>query len=189
MDANVLYSKTLRDWLFLMRLTGTGGIFQLHSTNDVVHEVMYHLRRRNPLRRGASLENVRQQILECLDEVVTEFDPSIRFPGKDEHDRHVHAAAVACRADILITQDRGFLELPNQDQLDYEIYHPDDFFVQFDDSAPRTVMDITQNQRRYWSTKKHHSGLVPALQKAGCPNFAKRVEGHLRTLSGVSPSV
>lgn len=185
-DANVLYSKTLRDWLFLLRLTGSGAIFQLHSTHDVVHEAMYHLRRRSPLRRGSSLEQVRQQILQSLDEVVTEFDPAIQFPGRDVHDRHVHAAAVACRADILITQDRGFLNLPNLDELDYEVYHPDDFFVQFDDSAPRTVMEVTQSQRRYWATKKHHSGLAAALRKAGCPNFAVRVEKHLKTLSGAT---
>lgn len=37
-DANVLYSRTLRDWTFLFR-GSTDGMFQLHSTEDVFAEV------------------------------------------------------------------------------------------------------------------------------------------------------
>ena len=183
-DANVLHSRTLRDWTFLLRLEGADEMFQLHSTDDVVAETVRSLRRRFPLMRGLQMGHVKEQILASLDEIVPDFDPSIPYAGKDPNDRHVHAAAVAARADILLTSDRGLLEMPDQDDLPYEVYAPDDFFLLVDDSASGLVMRVTDRQRRYWSSKKKHRGLVGALQDAGCPKFADRVNGHLRTLSG-----
>lgn len=184
-DANVLYSRTIRDWVFLLRLTGTGGIFQLHSTQDVITEAMYHLRKKSPLMKGRALALVRARIEDSLDEIVEDFDPSIHFYGDDVGDRHVHAAAIACRTDILVTMDEGFLALPNQDDLPYEIYHPDDFLVQVDDSAPQLVQAVTRDQRMYWRQKKHHSGLESALVKADCSKFAARIRAHLMKQSGV----
>ena len=186
-DANVLYSRTLRDWTLLLRLTGAGGMFQLHSTHDVIAEAMYHLRKSNPLARGKVLHEVRTRIEQSLDEVVEDFDPKITFPGSDIHDRHVHAAAVACRADKLLTCDKGFLGLTDEvrDQLDYEIYSPDEFFLLIDDSNPMLVREVTEVQRAYWATQKRSGGLENALIKAGCPEFAAKVRGHLKALSGI----
>ena len=41
-DANVLFSKTCRDWLYFLRQENE-GMFQLCSTNDVMVEVLYNL--------------------------------------------------------------------------------------------------------------------------------------------------
>ena len=48
-DANILFSKTLMDWLFFLREENP-GMFQLISTQDVFSEVLYNMRRNNPLR-------------------------------------------------------------------------------------------------------------------------------------------
>ncbi|MCH5643313.1 hypothetical protein [Gordonia sp. ABSL49_1] len=48
-DENVLWPKTLRDWLFLLRNATGGEMFTVCSTEDVVAEAIYTLRRKKPL--------------------------------------------------------------------------------------------------------------------------------------------
>ena len=184
-DANVLFSRTLRDWTLMLRLAGPSEMFQLHTTEDVLAETIRSLRRRFPMMNGRSMGEVRARIVESIDELVVDFDASIAYTGKDPNDRHVHAAAVASQADILLTIDKNLLNMPNADELPYEAYSPDDFFILVDDSAAKTVERVTDSQRAFWASKKHHSGLVQSLKDANCPQFAERVNGHLRVLSGV----
>ena len=49
--ANILFSKTLVDWLFFLREENL-GMFQLISTQDVFSEVLYNMRRNNPRAPG-----------------------------------------------------------------------------------------------------------------------------------------
>jgi len=53
-DANVFFSKTLTDWLFLLRFE-TEGMFQVHTTEDVCAEVIYRMRKKNPTAPGRLL--------------------------------------------------------------------------------------------------------------------------------------
>ena len=183
-DANVLFSRTLRDWLFLLR-EETGSMFQLHSTEDVLAEVVYRLRRAYPDRNGVETTRLRSVFEQNLDELVSDFDTSIEYHGSDPNDRHVHAAAVAGRSDILLTADYGFYNLADTDDLPYSVYGCDDFFLLVDDSDSASVLRVTDRQRHYWATR-HNGGrsIVGALGASGCSNFAVRVNQHLRTLSG-----
>jgi len=180
-DANVLYSRTLRDWLFLLRRE-TEGMFQVHSTEDVLAEVVYRLRRNNPTMEGGVITNLREKLVSAIDELVGDFDATIEYAGADANDRHVHAAAVASKAHILLTDDNGF---EGSDEDPYEVFTCDEFFLLVDDSASWMVERVVADQNAYWSKKRSHKSLVQALKDAGCPEFAKRVEGHLRSLSGV----
>lgn len=181
-DANVFCSRTLRDWTCLLRLH-TNGMFQLHTSEDVLAETIRTMRRLHPDASGGATTRLRAAILGSIDELVEEFDASITYAGTDPDDRHVHAAAVACRAHILLTEDRG---LTSVDESMYEVYRPDEFFVLIDDSAPWMVREVVRSQAKYWSTKPsgQRKSLSQALRDAGCPEFAKRVERHLRTLAG-----
>jgi len=49
------------------------------------------------------------------------------------NDQHVHAAAVACQAEIVLTSDGGFTAPGVVEELPYEVYPPDEFFVLVDD--------------------------------------------------------
>ena len=187
-DANILYSRTLRDWLFILRQEA-GNTFSLHTTEDVISEAFYHLRRDNTQWPGHMITQLRERLVASLDEVVGDYDPMIEYPFTDENDRHVHAAAVECRADFLLTADGGF-QAPRPDaELPYEVHTPDEFFLLVDDSNSDAVMRATDRQRAYWQ-KRADAGspamsLTSALNKADCPKFANRVEAHLRTLSGL----
>lgn len=164
-------------------------MYQLHSTVDVIAETMYHLRRNFPMADGRVTAQIDARLRDSLDEILDDYDSSIPYPGKDPDDRHIHAAVMHCRADILLTSDSGFDDPDVADLLDYEVYSPDDFFVLVDDSASACVQRVTEQQLRYWKSREvdgvKRKGLVDALKDAECPKFAERVETHLRTLSGV----
>jgi predicted nucleic acid-binding protein len=182
-DANVLYSRTLRDWLFLLRRE-TEGMFQIHTTEDVLAELVYTLRRNNPQMDGGVITNLRDKLVASIDELVGDFDATIEYTGADPNDRHVHAAAVASHAHVLLTDDGGF---KGSDDDPYEVFTCDDFFVLVDDSASWMVERVVADQNTYWSKKPgSRKTLSQALVDAGCPEFAKRVEIHLRTLSGAT---
>lgn len=179
-DANIFLSRTLMDWLFLLRAE-TGRMFSLVTSEDVLAEVGYSLRRMRPDAPGRLVVDRRARIVEFIDEVLTDFDGTVPYPGSDPDDRHVHAATLGSGADILLTNDSG---LQTSDDALYEVYRADDFFVLIDDGAPVQVMRVTHAQRAYWQSRKGKP-LAAALRDASCPTFAERVQGHLRTLAGV----
>lgn len=57
-DANILYSRTLRDWLFMPRFETGGGAFQLHTIWDVINETGARLRDRHPKAPGSLVVNL-----------------------------------------------------------------------------------------------------------------------------------
>lgn len=185
-DANVLYSRAIRDWLFLLR-NAAGGMYTLHSSPDVLLEVGRTYRKHFPRATGAQVTRVLDQLRDNLDELVPDFDGTLEWEGEDEHDYHVHAATIASGADILLTSDRGFLDM-SDDALPYSIYHPDDFFILIDDSLSAVAREVTQEQRRYYASRKQKADLHGRLKRAGCPRFADRVTAHLKAQSGVRPT-
>ncbi|MGK4593197.1 hypothetical protein [Amycolatopsis sp. w19] len=75
---------------------------------------------------------------------VEDFVIDGSFPGTDADDEHVHAAAIACSAEIILSCDNGFsLTGQDPDSLPYEVYTPDEFFVLVDDSSPQLVREVT----------------------------------------------
>lgn len=159
-------------------------MFPLHTTEHVIAETEYRLRRRLPELPGGATTSVRGKILDAVDEIVEEFDTSVPYSGADPNDLHIHAAAVASGAHILLTHDSGSAET---NDTPYEVFNCDDFFLLVDDSADWFVEREARNQLEYWKTApaKKRKRLSHALIDAGCPQFAQRVEGHLRKLSGM----
>ncbi|MDK7180128.1 PIN domain-containing protein [Corynebacterium riegelii] len=181
-DANVLFSKTCRDWLYFLRQENE-DMFQLCSTNDVMVEVLYHLRKRRPKAGSALLEAHFNQIRDLIDEVVEVFPGHAQFTGRDNGDYHVHAAAIACQADVLLTNNSPADFTDNEDAEPYEIYTADDFFVLVADSNPASILRVTKEQFEYWGNKPGSQPLDKALIAAGCPQFAARVRENLRKIA------
>lgn len=184
-DANVLYSRTLRDWLALLQLRAPGEIYTVYWTEDVFAEAVYHLRRKNPTWDGAKITQIRDRLGKTFEDGrVEDFTIDGTFPGNDANDQHVHAAAVACGADYILSCDKGFsLTEEAADSMPYEVYQPDDFFILVDDSAPSLVRLVTREQTEYWAKKGGRADLAGALSDAGCPQFAARVRNHQGELS------
>jgi predicted nucleic acid-binding protein len=164
-------------------------MFLLYTSEDVLAETLSRLRDNNPRWDGGQITRIRSTIVQVFDDLVGDFDGSVEYQGADPHDFHVHAAALAADADILLTGDHTLLNQPNADDLSYEAFHPDDFFELVNDSAPLNVREATMEQLRYYVDKggEKNSRLVDSLVGAGCPLFAEAVRMHLIDLSGALP--
>ncbi|MGB4767650.1 MAG: PIN domain-containing protein [Candidatus Saccharimonas sp.] len=185
-DANVLFSRTLRDWLCLLYLE-SDTFFSVYWTEDIVAEVIYRLRRQHPDWPGHKVVGIRDKICETFEGGrVDDFVPDGSFPGTDANDAHVHAAAIACSATILLTGDAGFSAPGVAENLPYEVYSPDEFFVLVDDSSPEKVIAVTETQQSYWLQRHDRCNLPRKLTAAGCPNFAERVLAHLQAIQAAS---
>lgn len=158
-------------------------MFQLCSTNDVLVEVLYHLRKRSPRVGSALLDAHLKQIGMLIDEVVEVFPGHAPFTGSDKGDYHVHAAAIACQADMLLSNNSPADFTDNEDAEPYEIYTVDDFFILVADSNPASILRVTKEQFEYWSEKQGSQPLDRALIAAGCPQFAARVRENLRKIA------
>lgn len=177
-DANVWYSKTLRDWLLLIDVTG--GPYQTCWTEDIVAETLYHLRRRHPEWDGAQIADVRDKIARAAEGGrIDDFTVTNAFPGPDRLDRHVDAAARAGGIGIVVTADGGFSAPGVADLLPYEVLSPDEFFVLVDESSPTVVREVAWCQQGFYVARRGRADLRGALRAAGCPEFGERVAQHL----------
>lgn len=190
-DANVLYSRALRDWLFLLRNETRGGMFTVYATEDVLAETIYSYRRKHPRASGAQIGQLRTRLIQQLDDVFCNYEIDGTFRGNDPHDAHVHAAAVASGADVLLTCDRGFMELSvrESDDLPYEVYTPDSFFELVDDASAEAVIAVTREQLHYWYQQDGEVDLPLRLREADCPNFARRVSQHINQMTRTLPGL
>lgn len=181
-DANVLFSKTTMDWLILLRGQNT-GMFSLYSTEDIMAEVINSMRRAKPRAEGHRTRHRAELIRRSLDEVLSDYPGNLPFSGSDEHDYHVHAAAVAGRAEFLLTANSpgDFTSDPDREQ--YTIITPDDFFLLVIDSNQECLVPVVSEQKEYWAKKPQGLQLDDALINSGCPDFAQRVRSTLQDLA------
>lgn len=186
-DACVLAPRTTRDWLLLLRHLGSGSLFVLLTTEDILAETIRAVRRMNAHLEGTHLTRVREKLDTIIDIRVTEYGHGQDMKAiTDEYDRHVHAAAVDGHAHILVTEDKGFLNLPETvtDTLNYEIYQPDDFFMLVNDADPTLVAEVLKFQiEGRPPTGDGNYDYPEALRSANCPQFADAVQQHLRQLA------
>lgn len=174
-DANVWFSRTLRDWLGLLYVLPDDPPFVVHWSEDVLAELLYHLRKAHPAWPGHRISGIRDRLAGTFEAGrVESFEIDPTYRGRDVGDVHVHAAAVACGADVLLTFDvRDFVWDANSSP--YEVMHPDDFLVLVDDFCPEIVTAAVDEIVTYWTRRGTSSDLVTALRKAACPQFADHV--------------
>lgn len=123
---------------------------------------------------------IRDRIVATMNERIGSYGSGEDAPVNDEFDRHVHAAAVAGQIDSLVTSDRGFLDLSEEtkDELPYEIYSPDEFFVLVDDSMPHAVCAVLQRMIAHSQRLERPKRFDDSLTQNSCPTFAERVRAH-----------
>jgi len=181
-DANVWYSRTLRDWFGTLYTTPDNPPFVVHWTEDVLAELLYHLRKEHPDWPGGRITAIRDRMAQTFEAGrVTEFTVDGSYRGRDHGDAHVHAAAVACRADVLVTFNAHDFTW-DENTSPYEVMHPDDFLVLVDDSNPELVATVTSAMCDYWVRRFGEADVRQRLLTAGCPAFADRVLRHLQRM-------
>lgn len=133
-DANIFFSRTLTDWVFLLR-NHTGGMFQVFTTEDAISEAIAAYRNRRPLVAGSITAGRTALIRGNVDEILDDFPAGLQFSGTDEGDYHLHAAAHAGRADFVLTSNDPADITSGQEP--YEVIHPDAFLSWWDNRRRR----------------------------------------------------
>lgn len=142
-DANVLYPSTLRD--LLIRIA-QAGLVQAKWTDQILDEVFNNLTANRPdldpekLARTRSLMN--KAVRDCL---VTGYEPLIEAVDlPDPDDRHVLAAAIKARAQVIVTNNLKDFPPAALEAWDMEAKSPDDFVLDQIDLSRETVYGAVQ---------------------------------------------
>lgn len=128
LDANILASMTLTD-IFVQ--LAVDDLFQAKWTSEIHREWMAAVLAFRPHIAPHRLERRRMQMdLKAPESLVTGYDGLIsRLSLPDAHDRHVLAAAIAGRCDLIIT--KNLKDFPTETLAAHDItaQHPDDFLL------------------------------------------------------------
>jgi len=146
LDASVLYPASLRN--LLMRLT-LNGLFQAKWSADVHEEWIRSLLRDRPDLPRKRLLPVRDAMDEHAgDCLVTGYEPlteGLQLPDPD--DRHVLAAAIVGRADVIVTHNLKDFPAPVLAQYGIRAEHPDEFVRHLLDLSPFLAVDAVRDQQ------------------------------------------
>jgi predicted nucleic acid-binding protein len=125
-DANVLYAVPVTD--IVMELAST-GLFRALWSDDIHDEWVCNVAKNRPDLPKAVIERRRANMERAL--------PQARVDGyhgliaglvlPDPNDRHVLAAAIVGRADVIVTYDLGDFPARDVERYGIEVQHPDEF--------------------------------------------------------------
>ncbi|GII93549.1 PIN domain-containing protein [Sinosporangium siamense] len=128
-DANVLYGNTLRD--LLIRLAMTGRI-QAKWTNAILDEMQRNVVANRPdipeERLGKLRSLMNSAVRDCLVEGHEPLIEGLKLP--DPGDRHVLAAAIKVRAQIIVSSNLKDFPSEHLSPWDIEVMSPDDFVLE-----------------------------------------------------------
>jgi predicted nucleic acid-binding protein len=145
-DANVLYPSDLRNLLMHLALS---GLFRATWSAGVHEEWMSALLRNRTDLSREKLERTRMLMDQhATDALVTGYEdliPGLHLP--DPNDRHVLAAAIRGRADVIVTANLRDFPAETLAEFGIEAQHPDEFVLHLLDLAPGTVAEAARNHR------------------------------------------
>lgn len=171
-DANVLYPSTLRDVLIHVAQT---GLVQAKWTDDILDEVFRNIKANRPDLDHAKLDRTRQlmnaAVRDCMVTGYARLVDTVELP--DPSDRHVVAAAIRARAQLIVTFNLKHFPAEELAAWDIEAKHPDDFLVdQFHLDAIR-VHQAVQAVADSWSNPPGTSDdVLDSLERSGLPQTA-----------------
>lgn len=146
LDANVLYPAPLRDLLMQLAVM---DMFHAKWTADIHREWIESLLENEPHRERIVLERTRdlmdRNIRDCLVTGYEHLIASLTLPDPD--DRHVLAAAIVGRCDVIVTLN--LKDFPNKALAPFgiEAQHPDEFLSNHLNLAPGVFCSAVQKVR------------------------------------------
>jgi predicted nucleic acid-binding protein len=171
-DANVLYPSTLRDVLIRVAIS---GLVQAKWTDEILDEVFRNIRANRPELDPTKLNRTRRLMTDAVrDSIVTDYEPLVdvvKLPDPD--DRHVLAAAIRAKAQLIVTFNLSDFPEEVLAAWDIEAKHPDDFLVdQFYLDAIK-VHHAVQSVADAWSNPPGTADeVLDSLDRSGLPQIA-----------------
>jgi predicted nucleic acid-binding protein len=145
-DACVLYPAPLRDLLIHLART---GLFRARWTERIHEEWTRNVRKNradiDPAKLQRTCELINQAIPDCLITGYEDLEATLKLP--DEDDRHILAAAISGRADVIVTFNLKDFPADVLKPKSIEAQHPDDFIRHLIDLHAGTVIAAVHAQR------------------------------------------
>jgi predicted nucleic acid-binding protein len=146
-DACVLYPAPIRDVLMHLALA---DLYRARWTNAIHDEWIRSVLKDRPDLTRAQLERTRDLMnAHARDALIRDFEdliPSLSLPDPD--DRHVLAAAIRGRADVIVTYNMKDFPAEATAPHGIEIQHPDKFLSHVFDLSPGAVLGALQRLRQ-----------------------------------------
>jgi predicted nucleic acid-binding protein len=125
LDANVLYPAYLRD--ALLRLADA-EIYQVRWSRQILDEMARNVLENNPELPEERIERLVRTMERAFPEaMVTGHEPLVPSMTNDPKDRHVMAAAVRGRADVIVTSNVKDFPPEACEPYDVDVQTPDEF--------------------------------------------------------------
>lgn len=177
LDASVLYPAPLRDLLLELAVS---DLYRAKWSNAVHDEwINALLRTRDDLHRERLVRTRDLMNMHVRDALVTDFENLIdvlELPDPD--DRHVLAAAIKGRADLIVTSNLRDFPQAATAPWDIEAQHPDEFLThQFHVSQPAFLKAVKTVRLRLKNPPKSADEYLDTL----------RAQGLLATVSEIAP--
>lgn len=187
-DACVLYPNTLRD--LLIRIAQS-GLVHAKWTNKIVDEVFENLRKNRPDLPTGALDRTRKLMTSAVpDWSVSNYEPLIAaLDLPDAGDRHVLAAAIRARAQVIVTNNvRDFPESALS-CWDVEAKRADDFVVDQLGLNATVVWACVQQIAHSWRNPPSTVGdVLASLERSGLLESVAPASRDVMARRHISPS-
>ena len=178
LDACVLYPNLLRDLLMWL---GKSRLYQPKWTAIIHDEWQRNLHSNRPEISREKLKHIEALMNKALpDALITGFEPLISGVSlPDPDDRHVVAAAIKCKAEVIVTFNMQDFPPENMAEFDIEALHPDEFLSDLLDLNQAQVLKAVHAQRTSLkSPPVSADDYLIALLRLGLPVTVKALEAY-----------
>jgi predicted nucleic acid-binding protein len=176
LDTCALFSATLSDTLLR---TAEEQAFRPHWSQQVLDELRTVLVREAGVTDAQVRHRIEQMQLAFPDAEVTGYQKLIDAMTCDPKDRHVLAAAVHARCEVLVTFNIRDFPASSTEGLDITVLSPDAFLLDQLDLYPARVGRALLGQIHDASNPPLTMGmLLGRLTRAGVPAFAEEARRH-----------
>jgi len=176
LDTDVIFSRVLHE--LLGRLALRRRALTLIWSDELLAEAARVLMARKALPATAAAQWVgylrRAFPHERVDLAALDAGVDLGSLTSDPDDQHVCALAVAGRAELLLTFDRGYQRGELQ-ALGVAVVDPDAYLVDLFTEEPDAVLASVRSTARAWGGGRPVGELVDALARAGAERFAERL--------------
>lgn len=142
-DACVLYPAPLRDFLLQLAVS---DLFRARWTNEIHNEWQRNLLENRPDLKASDLQRTRElmdsHVRDCLIDGYQSLIETLNLPDAD--DRHVLAAAIVGRVDVIVTFNTKDFPEKVLEQYSIEAQHPDEFIAHLCDLSPSTIYKVAK---------------------------------------------
>lgn len=167
-DANVLYPSTLRDVLIRV---AQSGLVQAKWTNDILDETFRNLKENRPDLDPRKLGRTRELMAGSIRDVLVKgHEPLIGMLDlPDPDDRHVLAAAIRAKAQVIVTFNLVDFPVDKLSAWDVHAVHPDAFIEAQVDLSPRLVYAALAQIADAWRQPPNAvvADVIASLEKEG----------------------